>query len=171
MKLKLLFVSLIVVLLVSSSLCVQKDLRSITINGQTYPFDYNLFKIIEINATNTKEIKSLIDEYPKICLEFNESSQDKKYFAVGGFNLVFRITRLYILEGIKKNVTVCNEEPKIVFLGPNTGAKETSVSLVNNTIIVQGTTPDNFEMAVDRLSLIVLGVDKERLEEEWALKK
>ncbi len=164
-----LLIGLLIVLIVLSSLCVKKDMRSITINNQTYAFNYNLFDIIKINVTDEEEIKSLIDESKRICIDFENSTQDSDYFAVGGFNLVFRITRFYYLEGEQKDVKVCKEEPKIFFVGPST-ANETIVRLVNKTIIVEGTTPDKFEMAVDRLSLVVLGIDKERLEEIWLIK-
>lgn len=147
-------------------------MRSITINNQTYPFKYNLFDIVKVKASNETEIKTILDNAKKICINFDNSSQiDAPYFSVVGFNLVFRITRFYAIEGEQKEVKVCKDEPKILFLGPHTGAVENSVALVNQTIIVQGTTPKDFEMAADKLSLIIFGIDEQRLEELWLLRE
>lgn len=166
---KYLIVSLIIILLLAASLCTKKDMRSITVNGQTYPFNNNLFEVIKIKSKNESEIRTLIENANQICIDYKNSTKDASLFSVVGFNLVFRITRFYSLKGEEKNISVCKSEPRILFLGPNSGAEEDSVTLVNKTIIVQGTTRKSFEMASDKLSLIIFGVDEKYLEEQWVL--
>ena len=43
--------------------------------------------------------------------------------------------------------------------GPATGATETSVTLEDKTVLLQGTSQKNLSLAADKLSLIVMGVN------------
>ncbi|MEM7826654.1 MAG: hypothetical protein QXQ40_00320 [Candidatus Aenigmatarchaeota archaeon] len=152
----------IIFVLVLSSLCIgQRNLTKIDVDGQTYQFNTNLYDSIKIYADNESKIKSLFDESERICITFDNSShEDNSLFAVIAYNIVFRATRYYSIRGIEKEFSVCNQEPKIELRGPNTGAKENSVLLMNRTIIIQGKTSKDLEKAGDKLSLIILGIDK-----------
>lgn len=138
-----------------------KELKKITIEGVPYEFNTNLYEVIRVPADSEDKIKSIFERSYKICIKFdNSSEEDNPIFFVSSFNIVYKTIRYYTSRGIEKKIEVCEEEPKIELKGPNTGASETSIRLINNTILVQGTTPKNLEMAADKLILIIFGIKK-----------
>ncbi|MEM7816444.1 MAG: hypothetical protein QXZ20_00860 [Candidatus Aenigmatarchaeota archaeon] len=137
------------------------ELKEITINGTPYEFNTNLYEVIKIPSEGDDDIKSIFDKNYKICIEFDNSSiEDSSIFFVSSFNIVYKTILYYKSRGMKKKIEVCDEEPKIELKGPNTGASETSIRLMNKTILVQGTTTKNLEMAADKLILIIFGIKK-----------
>lgn len=137
----------------------EKEVKELTINRVRYVFNTNLYEAIRIPSSDDNKIKNIFEENNKICVKLDNSSQeDSAIFFVVSFNIVHKILTYYISNGVEKKIEVCNEKPNIELRGPNTGAKETSVKLINNTILVQGTTPKNLELAGDKLILIVLGI-------------
>ncbi|MBU5678508.1 MAG: hypothetical protein QXJ96_03020 [Candidatus Aenigmatarchaeota archaeon] len=161
--LALVSVFLILIVFFSYIISVEKpsknELKEITINGVKYEFNTNLYEVIGVPAKNEEEIKNIFDESYKICIKFdNSSEEDNSIFFVSSFNIVYKTIRYYTSRGMEKKIEVCDEEPKIELKGPNTGASETSIRLMNKTILVQGTTTKNLEMAADKLILIIFGI-------------
>lgn len=137
----------------------EKELKEIMVNGTLYIFNTNLYETIKVQSDSENEIKNIFERSAKLCINFdNSSSEDNSAFLISSFNIVYKILRYYNSRGMEKKIEVCNEEPKIELRGPNTGAIETSVRLVNRTIIVQGTTAKKLEMAADKLILIIFGI-------------
>jgi len=146
-----------------SSLCVtqEKNLTVLNVSGELFVFSTNLYDAIEFEASNETQIKKLFDTSPRICFAFsNESAEDNAYFTVVGFNTVYKIVRYYSLQGVKKEIRVCDDEPRVLVLGPHSGAKSNSISLVNETVILQATDYQKLKEGGDKLVLIVLGVER-----------
>jgi hypothetical protein len=145
-----------------SSLCIEtkKNLTVLNLSGELFVFSTNLYDAIKFNSTNETEIKKIFDESPRICFTFNnQSTRDNSYFAVISFNTVYKITRYYSLHGMKKEIRACNNEPKVIMLGPHSGAKTNSISLINRTIILQATSYQKLKEGGDKLVLIVFGIE------------
>jgi len=137
----------------------KKFLDRINIDGNEYLFNTNLYEVANIPSDNNEKIKNILDKNNKICISFDNSSEfDNAIFAVASFNLVYKLTRYYYTKGVEKTFEVCNQKPLIEFRGPNTGAKENSVRLENEKIIIQGMNKKEVEMATDKLILIVFDV-------------
>ncbi len=138
----------------------KKILNSIIVDGNEYLFNTNLYEVVKIPSDNNEKIKNILDNSRKICINFDNSSEtDNAIFAVVSFNIVYKLTRYYLTkENYTKTFEVCNETPVIELRGPNTGAKENSVRLKDEKIIIQGMNKKDIEMAADKLILIVFDV-------------
>jgi hypothetical protein len=138
----------------------KRFLNSIKIDGYEYQFNTNLYEVAKVPSDNNEKIKNLLDENKKICISFDNSSEtDNAIFAVVSFNIVYKLTRYYLTkENYIKTFEVCNDSPIIELRGPNTGAKENSVRLKDEKIIIQGMNKKEVEMAADKLILIVFDV-------------
>lgn len=170
---------LAVIILVSG--CVQQqELREITISGQgnqVYVFSYDIRESVKVKSSNETSIRSLLRTDSINILYNGTNEQDLAYFNVALFNIREKLRTFYTYNGIllkfypfyytvNELVNFSNESisnPTIEIRGPNTGATETSVT-VNGTILVQGTTSRNLQLAADRLVLVVFGIDETKVE-------
>jgi len=131
----------------------------LNVSGYEFVFTTNPKEAMRFPSEGEEEIKLLFDRAELVCFDFiNQSEEDNAYFAKIGFNLVFKLTRYYSLLGVRKGFKVCKEEPKILMLGPNSGASRNGIRLENATVVVEATSYKALELAGDKLALIVMGV-------------
>jgi hypothetical protein len=144
----------------------QKNITEISLYGQDYKFSHNIVDSLKVSSNNQSGIKEIFDNCTSACVMFNGSSEvDNSYFAVVGYNVIWKLQAYYTNFNSPKIIYVCNEtndtsDVVIEFRGPNTGARETSVNLESNHIIVQGTSSINIEKAGDKLVLSIFGISK-----------
>lgn len=173
---------LVLALLVFVSACVQQqELREITISGQgnqVYVFSYDIRESVKVKSSNETSIRSLLRTDSINILYNGTNEQDLAYFNVALFNIREKLRTFYGYNGILlkfypfyytanelvnfSNASISN--PTIEISGPNTGAAETSVTLTGKTVLVQGITSRNLQLAADRLVLAVFGIDEKKIE-------
>lgn len=176
------FAIMIVVVLAAG--CTQEQPRTeIYIEGhpQVYKFSYDLGKTSLIESNNPAAISAAMASTNNITFFFDGSDQqDNGYTRVAIINILQKLTPYYAYNGriMKYNSYYYTGEtwfnstggevqkPEvggtvIWFLGPVTGANETSVEIRDNIIFIQGTSKDNFLMAADKFVLIIFGIDSE----------
>jgi hypothetical protein len=171
---------LAVIILVSG--CVQQqELREIRISGQgnqVYVFSYDIRESVKIKASNETSIRSLLRTDSINILYNGTNEQDLAYFNVALFNIREKLRTFYTYNGILlkfypfyytadslvnfSNASISN--PTIEIRGPNTGATETSVTVNEKAVLVQGTASRNLQLAADRLVLVVFGIDETKVE-------
>ena len=159
---------LILLILIIVSGCADKGLHKITIGNTVYQFIQDIKQSQLVPIENSTEIYQLVKISDKINIAFEPGKGDEGIFQVVAFNIVRKTQQYYADLGWTKqfNTVFLNEtilpdnETNIWLRGPNTGATNTSVYLINTTIVVQGETNKSLEMAADRLSLTILGIDK-----------
>ncbi|MBI4162322.1 MAG: hypothetical protein HY513_01455 [Candidatus Aenigmarchaeota archaeon] len=161
-----------------------------------YLFTYDVRESIKVASDNEKAIRSLFTESSSMNIIYEgSSSRDNAYFIVALTNIGNKLRpylentgrsldfNYYYYIGDywynstdeiigKPNLTT----PTLVLKGPETGATETSVKLseqtplgvnaLNNTIVLQGTSYRNLTLAADKLSLIILDVTQEQVEQK-----
>ena len=172
---------LAVIILISG--CVQQqEILEITIPGQgnqVYVFSYDIQESVKIKSSNVTIIQNLLRSTDSINILYNGTNeQDLAYFNVALFNIREKLRTFYGYNGILlkfypfyytadslvnfSNASISN--PAIEIMGPNTGATETSVTINNATVLVQGTTSRNLQLAADRLVLAVFNIDETKVE-------
>ena len=141
----------------------------IVYDNQKYYFSYDIFDTDKtITMRNTVDILRLLDGSNRIELVFNDTAvSDFARFTTTGYNIVYKMQQYSVLS----KQTVLNittqylsnatfEVPTILLRGPNSGAVENSVSLLNrNVVLVQGTTNQTLEMAGDKLVLAFIDIN------------
>lgn len=150
----------------------------IQLNGQEYVFSYDIRDEWKVPIKNPVEIYNLLSNSGRMLVVFNDTNQsglfaDNPAIQVTGYNVVYKIVQYATYKG--KLIDMTNVQPlsnvtlerltipAILLLGPNTGAKETSVSLMGDKIIVvQGTTLKDFRMAGDRLVMLAIGLNVDK---------
>jgi len=153
------FILLLLLTLSLLSLCTVKRTTRLTIDNQIFVLSVPLEVASKFPASNESEIKKLIDESDRVCIDFvNTSSKDNAYFAVVAFNLVYKLTRYYnFVLNQSKNFTACKQEPRIFLIGPNTGAAKNELRLENQTIVLEATSYEKLKAGGEKLFLIVAG--------------
>lgn len=177
---------LAVILLISA--CVQQaPITDIRISGhgeQIYQFSYDIRESVKVKADGEMEIRSLVLNSSRLSMIFNSTSpEDNIIFQVVVFNIAAKLPVYFGYEGkllhidafyYKEDGYLYNKtdervpmpaNAKIMLLGPNTMAKETSVSLDGSTAILQGTTRKDIVLAADKLALIVMGIGEKEVNE------
>jgi len=153
----------ILVIVLASGMCTEqeKNLTAIKLGDQVYEFSTNLYDSVKVKTNDEDGIKELFDNSENVCIKFdNSSSTDNAYFAVVGYNIVFKLTRYYSKQGKTMKFSVCQTNETTIWLkGPETGAQENSVTLIDNTVVVQGTDFHELELAGDKLVLTVFGIN------------
>ena len=167
--------------------CVQdKPVKEIVIPGQKeiYQFTNDLRASVLVKSNDEKGIRNIFLNNENINIVFDGSSEaDNAYFTVVIIDFGAKVPLYLSYQGnnvkfapfyfigdewhnstddiIKKpNFT----GPVLILKGPNTWAEDTSVDIYNNTVILQGTSYKNLTMAGDKLTLIVLDINKELIE-------
>jgi hypothetical protein len=181
MNKKILLISILAIIVISG--CTeQKPLTEIRISGHehVYTFRNDIRESINVPTTNEIEIAKLIMKCSELNIVFNGTSrEDNQYIAVAVFDTVSRLLVYFANEGkaisfpvyyfnesgwFKENMSIpglpySKDSCYLWFIGPNTGAKETSVVLNGNIVYIQGTSFKNLTMAADKLSLIMMGIN------------
>ena len=173
---------LFIILLVFISGCVQQtEIREITIPGhanQVYVFSFDIRESIKVKAPDEAAVRNLLRTDSINILYNGTNEQDLAYFNVALFNIREKLRTFYTYDGILlkfypfyytanelvnfSNASISN--PTIEIRGPNTGATETSVTINNATVLVQGTSSRNLQLAADRLVLAVFDIDEKKIE-------
>lgn len=170
---------LIVVLLsvILASACVQQpEIKEIKIAGhgnQVYTFANDIRKAAKVYANDPEAIRNIFLQNDRLALVFDGSNQqDNAYFTVVVTNLgkiqtylayegkIFSFEPLYFIDDRWYDSTSTEiQKPELSnalwLKGPSTGADETSVTVVNGTVYLQGTSYQNLTLAGDKLVLIV----------------
>ncbi|MBI2076687.1 MAG: hypothetical protein HYT72_05570 [Candidatus Aenigmarchaeota archaeon] len=176
------FLGILIVVIALISGCVQQtELREITIPGhanQVYVFSYDIRESIKVQAPDEAAIRNLLRTDSINILYNGTNEQDLAYFNVALFNIREKLRTFYTYDGILlkfypfyyttnelvnfSNASISN--PTIEIRGPDTGATETSVILNGKTVLVQGTTSRNLQLAADRLVLAVFDIDETKID-------
>lgn len=182
-------IAILIFSIMAVSACVQQaEIKDIYIAGhgnQVYSFSYDIRESVKIKSDNETEIRNTIANSNRASIIFNSTSDsDNAIFQAVVFNIAAKLPTYFSYEGKLLHIDAfyygedghlrnkSNERvalpvnTKIFLLGPNTGAKDVSVSLMGNTIILQGTSPKNLVLAGDKLALIVMDVDEEKIERD-----
>lgn len=150
---------------------IPEEVTKIQYENVIYTFSHDIYDSDKITIENKYEIIALMQSENGIRIVFNDTENpinDVPYFKTTGINLAERVSAYYVytksqvfLWGITQplsNTTL--DEPTVLIRGPESGANATSVSLFNeNTILVQGLTPKELEMAGDKLLLEFIGIN------------
>ena len=172
--------SILAVVLIAG--CVQDNpITEIAIPGHPiYSFSNDVRESIKIGAPDSNTTQLVLLSGRNITIVFNGSSEkDNAVFQVTAFNIVARMQQYYIWEGHVLSVDTYYfmgdkwynrtageiEKPALLdtviwLKGPETGATDNSVTVNGNIITVQGITAEQVTLAGDKLSLIMLGVDR-----------
>lgn len=180
--------ALFVLFVVAASGCTQPkaEIKDVFIAGhgeQIYSFSYDIRESVVVPAGDEAQIRNLLANSSRLSIIFNSTNgQDNAVFEVVVFNIAAKLPTYYSYEGkllridafyyaedglynASKEPDVLPNNTKLMLLGPNTGAKETSVKMSGDTITVQGTTQKNLILAGDKLALIVMGIDQQKVEQ------
>jgi hypothetical protein len=175
------FLVLLLVVVVISSGCVTQNPYRLNIGGKDIDFRANLneAKKVPVYPSELEIKKALLGtDVEKVRIAFISNDTENSYYAVDGFEISYKLGTIYNIvfgqslpiESFVANNTAeifanaTAKEPIIFMKGPGAGATKTQVTLVNNTIIVEG--PDlteegrdytDLDLAVDKLLLVLLG--------------
>src|SRR3989344_4929810 len=160
----------------------QQPITEISIQGhgnEIYTFSNDIRESLLIKTNNPEGIKLIGKTFTDMNVVFNGSDQqDNAYFRVVLTNInaklpiyysyegrLISFNAYYFIDGIwyrSANQTVEKpsfSSPVLWLSGPSTGATDTSLNLVNNTIYLSGTDYKNLTMAGDKLVLLFFGID------------
>ncbi|MEM7819430.1 MAG: hypothetical protein QXD48_01215 [Candidatus Aenigmatarchaeota archaeon] len=176
------YILLIVILILVSGCIQQKEIKEIMIPGhgnQVYTFENDIREALKVKTNNESGIKEIFLRNDHFNIVFDGSNQQDNayfrvvlinmakipiYFAYDGriitFDYYYYIGEQWFNSTDGKITKPELKYPSIWFLGPNTGANETSVNLIDNVIYLQGTSYKNLTLAGDKLTLIVFGIEK-----------
>ena len=181
----LVFVGLLLVSVLAAG-CVQQEMpiTEIEIPGhpQIYAFNNDIRQSILVKAENEKEIHAIFQNERRLNIVFNGTDElDNGMFRIALIDISSKIPFYFAAEGRTTNIDIyyfltdngtqwynsTNEpiaEPPLAGLtlwlkGPATGATDTSVSLQNKTVLLQGTSQKNVSLAADKLTLVVFGIN------------
>jgi len=161
-----------------------KDVRLPGHEGTIYAFSYDIRETLKIPVNDEEAIVDALVRSDKVNIVYkfhNESSlQDSKYFSVLMINVISKVTTFFSYEEIilsdfpvyyiDENNTWHNSTGDMIakpnftdatlwLVGPNTGAKDTSVTIIEKDIYISGTSYENLIKAGDRFVLAVMGID------------
>ncbi len=163
---KIVFIVLVALIITAAGCAEKKDekITEITIKGQSYVFSEDIWETLKVPTGSWTKINHILND-SEIQVVFDGTTTDNSYFAVVGYNIAFKLSRFRAWELREINFTTATldnaifDKPTVYMKGPNTGANETSVTIDNQTVIVQGTDFKNLTMAGDRLVLVVFEIN------------
>ncbi|MBI4896480.1 MAG: hypothetical protein HY832_02930 [Candidatus Aenigmarchaeota archaeon] len=184
---RLSYVILLIVALVLVAGCIQDEpIKELRIPGhaEIYTFETDIREAVKVYSNDPVLIRQKFFSADNVTLLFDGSSgEDNAYFVVTLVNLgkiktyfanegrFIQFTSYYLDRGQwfdsqnKPLASAPNGTLMLWLKGPHTGANETSVTIENNTITLQGASLNDLRLAGDRLTLIVFGIN------ETAIKK
>src|SRR3989338_394196 len=184
MKLPVLLpILLISAVIISGCVEEQEPVTEIYVPGhgnQIYAFHNDIRESLKVPVNNPEGIKALSAASNGMYLVFDGSNpQDNAYFTIVTTEITQKISTYYSYEGrlfgFRPYYYVDNQwhdadgseinkpslnGPVLWLLGPSTGAKDTSVNLVNSTVYISGTSYNNLTLSGDKFVLLVFGIDK-----------
>jgi hypothetical protein len=160
-----------------------KEIKELKIPGHgnhVYEFSNDIREALKVPVNDPIAIKKLVWQSDRLNIIFNGSSQqDNAYFQVLAINIVSKLQTFFAYEGklldfpvfyyddkrrwfnSTEEVAIPNlEGANLWLLGPDTGAKDTSLLSIDNIIYLQGTSYKNLILVGDKLALIIMGIDK-----------
>jgi hypothetical protein len=173
-------------LLIFAAGCVQQDteIKEIAIPGHNniYTFNNDIRQSILVKAENPEAIRDLFLHQNRLNVVFNGTDEfDNGMFRLALIDISAKIPFYLAYEGKSMAIDMYyftdfdgtqwfnanNEEidkPSLEgftlwLKGPATGATETSVTLQDKIVLLQGTSQKNMSLAADKLTLIVFGVN------------
>lgn len=181
---KLAILPILALVLISACVQEQQPVTEVSIPGHpVYTFSNDVREALQVKTSGSDSIRKLILESRRLTVVFDGSDEkDNGSFQVVGFNVVTKLQTYFVWEGqilsinsyyhigdnwfgFSNGTTTQIEKPSfsgpVVWMkGPSTGANETSLTLDNSTITLQGLDHKGLTLAGDKLSLIVLGIEK-----------
>jgi hypothetical protein len=176
---------ILLITLIAIAGCTQKyqPVTEISIPGhgnEIYTFNNDIREALRVHSNDPDEIKQIASQMDRMALVFDGSDQqDNAYFNVVVTDLSAKIPVFYSYEGRlfyfvpyyylgdqwynRTNDPIPKPDfdiPVLWLRGPSTGANDTSVNLVNNTVYISGTSYKNLTLAGDKFTLLVFGIDK-----------
>ncbi|MBI3190687.1 hypothetical protein HYZ41_03205 [archaeon] len=180
---------IVIMLVVAISGCTQQnpnnnndDATELQLPDQpiVYTFSNPVKQALLYPISDSGQIRYAILSSKNIDMVFDgSSSEDNAYFQTTLFNIVQKTQTYSVYNGRIVNfntyyfigdkwynsttdrINRTESQNVIIWIkGPNTNAKENSVSLSNNTVYVQGMNYKNLTLAADRLVLTIIGVEK-----------
>ncbi|MEK6888248.1 MAG: hypothetical protein AABX14_04870 [Candidatus Aenigmatarchaeota archaeon] len=179
---KIIIAAIIMVALIAGCTQQQTPITEISVQGhgnEIYTFSNDIRESLLVKTNNPEGIKAIGATFTDMNVVFDGSNQqDNAYFRVVLTNINAKLPLFYSYEGRlisfnayyfigdtwyrSANQTIEKpifNGPVLWLSGPSTGATDTSLNLVNNTIYLSGTDYKNLTMAGDKLVLLFFGID------------
>lgn len=177
-------IALAAIVLIAGCVQEQKPITEISLpdHQRIYTFSNDIRQSILVKAPDEKKIHDLFQSQDRISIVFDGTdSTDNGLFRIALFDISSKLpfylasqgrdiaidVYYFVQDGGKQWYNFQNEpieEPQLAGLilqlkGPATGANETSVTLENTTVTLQGASRTGISMAADKLVLVVFGID------------
>lgn len=173
---------IVVVALIAGCTQEKQPITEISVQGhgnEIYTFSNDIRESLLVKTNDPEGIKAIGATFADMNVVFDGSNQqDNAYFRVVLTNINAKLPLFYSYEGrlisfnayyfigdtwyksANQTIEKPNFSSPVLWLsGPSTGAKDTSLNLVNNTIYLSGTDYKNLTMAGDKLVLLFFGID------------
>ncbi|MFA4820116.1 MAG: hypothetical protein WC613_04120 [Candidatus Aenigmatarchaeota archaeon] len=160
----------------------QQPITEISVQGhgnEIYTFSNDIRESLRVKTNDPEGIMIIGATFTDMNVVFDGTNQqDNAYFRVVMTNIIAKLPVFYSYEGrlisfnayyfigdtwyksANETIEKPNFSSPILWLsGPSTGAKDTSLNLVNNTIHLSGTDYKNLTLAGDKLVLLFFGID------------
>ena len=170
-----------VVLTVLSSGCITQNPYKASIGGKDLEFRANLEEAAKVPVYPSEfALKKLLldNDIERYKLVFISDEKENQFYAVDGFEVSYKMSLIHIVALGRQvpldsfnvsNVSqafgnATSSEPVILMLGPAAGANRTAVTVINNTVVLEG--PDlseedrdytDLDLAVDKMLLVLMG--------------
>ncbi len=151
--------------------------------SQIYQFSYDIRESVKVAANDEPGIRNLIRNSDRLAIIFNETAtgEEKSMFQQLVINVANKLPTYFSYEGklLAMNVLYYGEDgylyngtrertelppdAKVMLLGPTTGATGTSVNIKGDIITLQGMDRKGVVLAGDKLALIVMGIDEQKI--------
>jgi len=174
---------LILVMIISGCVEESKEIKELKIPGHgnhIYQFSNDIREVLNVPVNDPIAIKKLVWQSDRLNIIFNGSSkQDNAYFQVVVINIVSKLQTFFAYEGKLLQFPVFyyengrwfnSTEDEIILpdleganlwlMGPDTGARDTSLFSMGDIIYLQGTDYKNLTLAGDKFALLIMGIDK-----------
>ena len=181
-KMRKIIIPLILVAMTLIAGCAeQQPITEISIQGhgnEIYTFSNDIRESLLVKTNDPEGIKAIGATFTDMNVVFDGSNQqDNAYFRVVLTNINAKLPLFYSYEGrlisfnayyfigdtwyksANQTIEPNFSSPVLWLSGPSTGAKDTSLNLVNNTIYLSGTSYKNLTLAGDKLVLLFFGID------------
>ena len=161
----------------------QKPVTELTIPGhgsEVYTFSNDIREALKVKTNDPQGVKDVGANLQHINIVFNGTNKhDNGYFSAVLISIINKVSLYYAYEGkviyfdsyyflddkwynsTNEIIEKPNLSDTILWLkGPSTGANETSLVLVNNTVYLSGTDYKGLTLAGDKLVLLLFGIEK-----------
>ena len=140
-----------------------KDSRELRVGDELWTFNANLYEAENIPVYPDEDsLRVLLDNPENVTITFYPDENDNQYIAQAGYSISWKLTRFYLMrDGETKTVTAREfsevsetgpESPLIVLKGPANAEKD-GITVGDNIITVEGTTPEKLLEAEAKMFL------------------